>query len=161
MPLLTLVIALGCAAEPVGTLEYYESSKYPGATLREDVERYTVTTESAKPGELARRDVKFWPRAGVDLVPVDKRMPLRTWTFRAEAATPWGRKYNPVEAGEDPRYREEYWDCLASFDYNIRAGIVLAFVKGYIIPPKTGKYTFYYSADDRGAFYMSSDANPE
>tara|TARA_B110000037_G_scaffold3093_1_gene3507 strand:+ start:2809 stop:7308 length:4500 start_codon:yes stop_codon:yes gene_type:complete len=158
-----VVIVLGAAFAPASELEYYKGSQYPGKMLRSDVETPTVTTHKAPKGEIARRAVEFWPRKGVDFIPLDKRMPLRTWTFEAGPGegSIWGRKPGVPEAGKDPSYREEYWDALSSFEHNVRAGLVLTSVRGYIIPPTSGRYTFYYAADDSGSFYLSSDEKAE
>lgn len=158
-----VVIVLGSAFAPASELEYYKGSQYPGKTLRSDVETPTVTTHTAPAGELPRREVQFWPRQGVDFIAVDQRMPMRTWTFQLVPGegSIWGRKPGVPEAGKDPNYREEYWDALSSFEHNVRAGVVMAFVRGYIIPPASGLYTFYYAADDRGSFYLSADDKPE
>ncbi len=161
--LLVSVIGLGSAAAPAAELEYYKGAIYPGGALRKDVETVTLTTEKASAGEFAQREVKFWPRKGVDFIPIEKNMPLRTWTFQLVPGegSIWGRKPGVLEAGKDPSYREEYWDSLSSFEDNVRAGLVMAFVRGYIIPPKSGRYTFYYAADDRGSFSLSTDDKPE
>lgn len=34
-------------------------------------------------------------------------------------------------------------------------------VKGYLIPPKSGKYTFYISSDDNSVLLLSTDADPK
>ena len=161
--LLASVIVLGSASAPGGEPDYYKGAQYPGKTLRSDVEAPKVTMHKAPQGEMARRVVEFWPRKGVDFIPLDQRMPLRTWTFEAGPGegSIWGRKPGVPEAGKDPSYREEYWDALSSFEHNVRAGLVLTSVRGYIIPPTSGRYTFYYAADDSGSFYLSSDEKPE
>ena len=33
-------------------------------------------------------------------------------------------------------------------------------VRGYIVPPVTGDYTFWIASDDNGALYLSTDSNP-
>jgi len=161
--LLPSVIVLGYAFAAASELEYYKGAQYPGKTLRSDVETPTVTIHKGPAGELTRREVQFWPRKGVDFIAVDERMPLRTWTFQLVPGegSIWGRKPGVPEAGKDPSYREEYWDALSSFEHNVRAGLVMTFVRGYIIPPASGLYTFYYAADDRGSFYLSTDDKPE
>jgi len=113
--LLPSVIALGSAFAAGGELEYYKGAQYPGKTLRSDVETPTVTIHKGSAGELARREVQFWPRKGVDFTAVDERMPLRTWTFQLVPGegSIWGRKPGVPEAGKDPNYREEYWDALS------------------------------------------------
>jgi hypothetical protein len=163
MALLAAVIAAGSATAPASELDYYKGSVYPGTSLRKDVERPTLKTKKAPPGEFAQREIAFWPRKGMDFVPIEKNMPLRTWTFQLVPGKDsiWGRKPGVPEAGKDPSYREEYWDSLSSFEDNVRAGLVMVFVRGYIIPPASGGYTFYYAADDRGTFNLSTDDKPE
>jgi hypothetical protein len=106
--LLVSVIALGSAAASAAELEYYKGSVYPGSASRKDVERPTLTTKKTPHGEFAQRNVKFWPRKGMDFVPIEKNMPLRTWTFQLVPgkASIWGRKPGVPEAGKDPSYRE-------------------------------------------------------
>ncbi len=76
-----VVIVLGSAFAPASELEYYKGSQYPGKTLRSDVETPTVTMHKAAKGEMARRVVEFWPRKGVDFIPLDQRMPLLDLTL--------------------------------------------------------------------------------
>ncbi|MDE0838785.1 MAG: hypothetical protein OSB41_06980, partial [Kiritimatiellae bacterium] len=116
MALLAAVIAAGSATAPADELDYYKGAVYPGASHRKDVERPTLTTQKAPPGEFAQREVTFWPRKGMDVVPIEKNMPLRTWTFQLVPGEDsiWGRKKGVPEAGQDPSYREEYWDSLSS-----------------------------------------------
>jgi hypothetical protein len=53
-----------------GEYEYYKGAQFPGKELREDVELRTVVREGGEPTEYQRREVKFFPRKGVDEIPV-------------------------------------------------------------------------------------------
>ncbi len=59
--------------------EFYKGSQYPGKGLRPGVALRQVIAPGGTPKEYARREVKFWPRKGVDFIEIDKGMPLRTW----------------------------------------------------------------------------------
>ena len=61
--------------------EFYRGSQYPGKGLRPGVELREVITPGGAPKEYIRREVKFWPRKGVDFIEIDKGMPLRSWTL--------------------------------------------------------------------------------
>jgi len=63
--------------------DFYAGVRYPGAKLRNDVQRYKV--DQAGSGDRTayeHRQVHWWPRKGVDVVEVKQGMPLRTWTPR-------------------------------------------------------------------------------
>ena len=81
-----MVALLGLA--PVGAIaddyEYYRGAQFPGKGLREDVELRTVLSEGGKPTEYERREVKFFPRKGVDEIPVVDGMIKREWTLTEE-----------------------------------------------------------------------------
>ncbi len=59
--------------------QFYKGSQYPGKGLRPGVELRQVVTPGGGPKEYARREVKFWPRTGVDLIEIEEGMPLRSW----------------------------------------------------------------------------------
>ncbi len=68
-------------------LEYYGTSRYPGKGLltESEAERAKVIRQKApEGGGLARREVRIWPRTGMDVIPVTKDMPLREWTFESD-----------------------------------------------------------------------------
>ncbi|MBW8016392.1 MAG: hypothetical protein FVQ82_09410 [Planctomycetes bacterium] len=73
-----------------GEYEYYKGSQFPGKGLRKDVEIRTVVTEGGKPTEYKRREVKFFPRKGVDSIPVVYGMIKRDWTL-----TELGKSFTP------------------------------------------------------------------
>jgi len=73
-----------------GEYEYYKGSQFPGKGLRKDVEIRTVVTEGGKPTEYERREVKFFPRKGVDRIPVVDGMIKRDWTL-----TDQGKSFTP------------------------------------------------------------------
>jgi hypothetical protein len=75
------VVVCACLACAVAGAEYefYKGSQYPGKGLRPGVELRQVVKPGGRPTEYARREVKFWPRKGVDFIEIDKGMPLRTW----------------------------------------------------------------------------------
>jgi len=51
---------------------------------------------------------------------------------------------------------------LASFDSGTGAGVGYgSVIRGYIIPPVTGDYTFWISADNSGELLLSTDDDPE
>ncbi|MBW8017144.1 MAG: hypothetical protein FVQ82_13240 [Planctomycetes bacterium] len=74
-----LLLMVSTAAN--GEYEYYKGSQFPGKGLRKDVEIRTVVTEGGKPTEYKRREVKFFPRKGVDSIPVVDGMIKRNWTL--------------------------------------------------------------------------------
>ena len=84
--MLIAVVVLGwvCAFAEASDYDLYGNTKYPGATLRTDVELYKVE-QAGKGDPLAyeRRDVDWWPRKGVDDIAVKEGMRLRTWTWLA------------------------------------------------------------------------------
>ncbi len=73
-----------------GEYEYYKGAQFPGKELREDVELRTVVREGGEPTEYQRREVKFFPRKGVDDIPVVDGMIKREWTLtdQGKASTP-------------------------------------------------------------------------
>ena len=71
----TLAAHIAAAAD----YEFYKGSQYPGNDLRPGVDLPEVVTPGGGPEEYARREVKFWPRKGVDFIEVTKGMPLRAW----------------------------------------------------------------------------------
>jgi hypothetical protein len=75
------VVVCTSAAHAVAQTDYefYKGSQYPGKGLRPGVELREVVTPGGGPEEYARREVKFWPRTGVDFIEVEKGMPLRSW----------------------------------------------------------------------------------
>ena len=89
-----MVALLGLA--PVGAIadeyEYYRGAQFPGKGLREGVELRTVLGEGGKPTEYQRREVKFFPRKGVDEIAVVDGMIKREWTLteKGKASTPMG-----------------------------------------------------------------------
>ncbi|MHC4200689.1 MAG: GLEYA domain-containing protein, partial [Planctomycetota bacterium] len=96
---------------------------------------------------------------------MEKNMPVlnmrKLEATERTVSPPWARRLGHREAGLDPKVREEYWDNLGTFNGNVRASMLLVFVRGYLIPPAGGKYTFYVAGDDQGAFMLSSDDKPE
>ena len=70
--LILIVALLGLVAvEAIADeYEYYRGAQFPGKGLREDVELRTVVSEGGRPTEYQRREVKFFPRKGVDEIPV-------------------------------------------------------------------------------------------
>lgn len=74
----------GLLGEAAGAdYEFYKGSQYPGKDLRPGVELREVITPGGTPREYARREVKFWPRKGVDFIGIEQGMPFRTWTLAA------------------------------------------------------------------------------
>jgi hypothetical protein len=70
-----------CACAAAGDYDFYAATQYPGAKLKSDVDIYKVT-QSGKgdPKVYESREVKWWPRKGVDIIAVQPGMVLRTWT---------------------------------------------------------------------------------
>ena len=72
-------------AEETGTdkglepYDFYANTKYPGATLRPDLELYKVKQAGGgDPLAYERREVVWWPRKGVDIIEVkDIKRPWR------------------------------------------------------------------------------------
>ena len=83
-----LLLMVSVAAH--GEYEYYKGSQFPGKALREDVELRTVVTEEGEPTEYKRREVTFFPRKGVDSIPVVAGMIKRDWTL-----TELGKSFTP------------------------------------------------------------------
>ena len=76
------VICTGAAAE---NYDFYAATQYPGAKLRGGVDLYKVKqTGKEDPKAYQRREVKWWPRKGVDIIEVKPGMPLRTWKLRRQ-----------------------------------------------------------------------------
>ena len=149
---LILAVLLACPLAAAAEYDFYANTRYPGPTLREDVELYEVTT-SGKGGPLAyeRREVDWWPRKGVDLIPVKAGMPLRTWTLRE----------GPIKAGKlaDVKPVQETMTTLESTtnmgDHFVRR------IVGYLYPPASGDFTFVFAARDQGSLFLSTDEKPE
>jgi len=98
--LVLMVAFLGLA--PVGAIageyEYYRGAQFPGKGLREDVELRTVVSEGGEPTEYQRREVKFFPRKGVDKIPAVAGMIKRDWTL-----TDLGKSFTPKVPSRQPK----------------------------------------------------------
>ncbi|MDP6522579.1 MAG: DUF6055 domain-containing protein [Kiritimatiellia bacterium] len=75
-------IPLTAIAKPY---DFYANVRYPGAELREDVDIYKVKQSGrGDPKAYDRREVKWWPRKGLDIIEVQKGMPFRTWIWQSQ-----------------------------------------------------------------------------
>ena len=71
-------------SEESKTYPFFARNQSPGMRPLKDVELRTVLKGSLageKPEDYNTRVVKFAPRKGVDIVDIDRRMPLREWSF--------------------------------------------------------------------------------
>ena len=75
----TVACALVAHAMAETDYEFYKGSQYPGKRLRSGVELREVIAPGGSPTEYTRREVKFWPRKGVDFIEIKKGMPWRSW----------------------------------------------------------------------------------
>jgi hypothetical protein len=109
-------LMLGAAlAEPY---DFYDLSRYPeGGKLKPEVELYQVKEPGGAPQEYQRREVRWWPRKGVDIIEVAEGMPLRTWTWRAGLM-------DPALAKELAKPVIESWKSFASPRNNVADGFV-------------------------------------
>lgn len=60
-----------------------------------------------------------------------------------------------------PSYADRLWTLLESQSYYDYGDYLGQRMKGWLVPPVTGDYKFWISADDRGEFWLSTDDNPE
>jgi hypothetical protein len=82
--LLFLSTSLQCLSVAAAR-DFYGNTKYPGPKARPDVGLYEVTQpDDADPRKHTAREVAWFPRKGLDFVPLEAEMPLRTWTFRPD-----------------------------------------------------------------------------
>lgn len=86
----SIAFLLMVGASAYGEYEYYRGAQFPGKDLREDVEIRTVVTEGGAPTEYKRREVKFFPRKGMDDIPVVDGMIKRDWTLTGQ-----GKSFTP------------------------------------------------------------------
>jgi len=82
--LLFLSLSLQCFAVAAAR-DFYGNTKYRGPKARPGVGLYKVTQpDDADPQKHIPREVHWFPRRGLDFVPLEADMPLRTWTFRPD-----------------------------------------------------------------------------
>jgi len=82
--LLFMSISLQCLSGAAAR-DFYGNTKYPGPKARPDVGLYEVTQpDNVDPQKYTAREVDWFPRKGLDFVPLEEDMPLRTWTFRSD-----------------------------------------------------------------------------
>jgi len=136
-----------------GGYDFYANTRYPGPGRRPDVDIYKVVRPGASdPRAYERREVLWWPRRGVDVIEVEPGMPLRTWTWRRGPL-------EAVSAEAQGKPTRERWEKLEA-KQNV-GEFFYRRVRGFLHPPKTGQYTFFIAADDRGWLYLSTDERPE
>ena len=122
--LLFLSISLPCLSVAAAG-DFYGNTKYPGPKARPDVGLYEVTQpDDADPQKYIPREVAWFPRKGLDFVPLEADMPLRTWTFRSDGPRP---------AYDQPRQFEAHligfrgiWGLPNPFQRRLSAGVSLS-----------------------------------
>jgi len=77
--------------------DFFDRARYPGPGRKEGVDLYVVEQEGGPHAVgYKRRVVRWWPRRGVDIIPVRAGMIERTWTLR-------DRKMDPSACTVHPR----------------------------------------------------------
>ena len=91
------VTASLCGVTAAEGYDFFGRARYPGPVKLPGVDLYEVQQAGGPFAEgYQRRVVNWWPRKGVDIIEVQRGMPLRTWTLR-------DRKMDPIACTLHPR----------------------------------------------------------
>ncbi len=80
------VVCAIAGAAGAGEYDFYARTRYPeGGRLLPGVDLHKpVRTGTGAATAYERRTVNWWPRRGVDVIGIERGMPLREWTWREE-----------------------------------------------------------------------------
>ena len=89
-PILAAALAgLVSAGAAAGEYDFFAGARYPGPVRKLGVDLYKVEQEGGPDAAgYTRRTVRWWPRRGVDIIPVKPGMIERTWTLRDRRMDP-------------------------------------------------------------------------
>ena len=77
--------------------DFFDGARYPGGNKKPGVDIYKVKQAGGPFAEgYQRREVKWWPRKGVDIIEVKQGMLLRTWTLRDRQFDPNSTVVHPT-----------------------------------------------------------------
>ena len=107
--LIVAFVGLVPAGNAAGEYDFFAGAVYPGPVQKPGIDLYKVKqTGGTDPKAYERREVVWWPRKGVDIIPVQSGMIERTWTLRDRKMDPAATAVN-VKLGIDELTRRLTW----------------------------------------------------
>ncbi len=108
--LMAAIASLACAFAAGGEYDFFAGARYPGPGRRPDVDTYQVEQEGgAHATGYRRRVVHWWPRRGVDFIPLESGMIERTWALRDRKMDPKVCTIHPRVGVEELTRRLRSW----------------------------------------------------